>query len=843
MIHVGWSEAEHPLFVGDPDALRRKLDGATGLLGEYWADFRARQVTDPGRRNALIFLPTLITGEGIDEAKDVLKRAWREEETLQAGGGVQFHVWCHAMGRLFRQVVFFDWLAARGAWSPAETEEAADVAIGMALKHVYPVLQSRCRSSNNQVMGMALYCAVAGYVFGRKHGRHPSAQFLMDYGISRLPDIIGLHPGDGYGGEGSTYITCVMTPQTMWLDAFLREATGRSWFETPFQPNGTTLKALMEMEFKATSPGGLMAPWDHYGWTKPIFGSAYAYLARASGDARYLSLIPAFGLWGNTGGLAWGEDDMLWTLLWWPEAFKDFNQRAPEPALFGWLLPRTGAALDDCARRTRLMQVWDQSADTIAGVTRGQVNPNHVMFDYGGEPVFQDGVHAEGSDPWMLSAERVLESLAPAERERWVRYAMSTGNSLKKSVGMVEDGLIAAANAIVVDEEPWYWPGGGRIGTPLHYSTTDGVQVVSADAAAFYQPRHDVRVARRTSIWSREGFGLILDRLEADSPHTWRWQVHLRPDVTLDANGRSAAIRLPSGRRVMLAWDQVAQARSEQEEGFPNTEEKRSCRLDLLQQGRAATFAVLIAPEVARASVCWHAGRVIVEIDGRRHELPVASFTEGCNVQPPLPDVLSLPETEAEFDLQFSELRVLLGAGSSVDDSAAPGGSGLLDAMDRCCAQLHASEPDTQFLMQALETGIWPVQGLAAEILGRLGVSEAAPRLRTMLAREHATAESDMYPGFDAAPPGEDPLAAAKRWRLKAALIVALGRLRDAASVPLLDAIVTDARDFYTVSSVTALALGRIGTDAARPALTKLAQETECNTHTRSLAALAEIRN
>ncbi|MCC7519453.1 MAG: hypothetical protein IT578_09740 [Verrucomicrobiae bacterium] len=809
-----------PLLLGDPDALARKLAGSAGLLRGYWEDFQSRFLADPASRAQMIFLPALLDGTGLDEARATLRRDWQTLAADAAAGDVQFHAWCRC-GAATRRAAFFDWLAARGAWSAADVEEAAESFVGFAYQHAFPVLVGRTRVSNNQALSLALHCAVVGFLFGQKLARHPTAQFLFEHGMHWLPDLIGLFPADGYGGEGSTYTSHVNTPLACWTADFLRQVTGRDWLDVPFRPNGTTLQRIIEMELRLLSPGGLLAPWDHYGWQRAINGSPFSYLARATGNPRHLALIPSLTDESNPGLLAWGADDPLWTLVWWPEQFAGYHETEVPRELFGWFLPRTGAALDDVPRRARLMQVWDYCAGNITGIGRLQCNPNHLMFDYDREPVFQDGSPVSGLDPWRLPSEKVLATLDDGPRERFLAYLSSSGSSSASKIRTgTLPGLIGAANAIVVDDEPWYWPGQLCVGRPEQYARENGSQIVRADCALFYQPRYDVTQACRASLWSDDGFGVVHDLLRADSPHTWQWQVHLRPNLAREDH--SVRVRLSNGKEVLLAWAPVAETRLSTLEGFPKTDEQRCVRLELRQQGVAAEFAVLIAPGAGSASIRPVGdARFEIRIDGRTQTV---SLAQPANVVSPVPDVHELPDILLDHDAQFPEFEP-----RACGEMPAPaeGGSELAQ-VDACFAQLAAPQPDANLLRTALENPCWPVQMAAAEALGRRGLREAAPALRALLEREHA--DRELY-----------ATGTVKRWRLKTAVIVALGRLGDRECVPLLRAILAEGRDFYPVYSVIAQALGRIGGPGAREALTLALRESEHNTHLRARAALKHL--
>ena len=864
-----------PLFLGSPAALAAKLDGASGLLAGYWRAFCERCARDADFRADNLFLPAALGDDAklLAEAADRLRDYYRMLARSDTAGDLQFHTWCRG-GTTTRRVAFCDWLAARGALTPADLVEAAEGFVGFAYKHSYMVLTVRGRSSNNQALSMALNCAVTGFIFGYKLAQHPTARFLFDYGMGRLPDLIGLFPEDGYGGEGSTYTSHVNTPLAFWTHEFLRQVAGQDLLDQPFRPNGTTLRRLLEMELRLLSPGGLLAPWDHYGWEHAVHASPYAYLARVTGNPRYLAMIPAGGMGAHAGSLAWGKDDPLWTLVWWPDAAKDYAETALPAELFGWFLPKTGAALDDPARRVRLMQVWDHSSTTIAAVGRAQINPNHLMLDVAGEPVFQDGVPPTGEDPWQFPPDRVFACLEEAARDRYLRYLGGIGGGagtkaeLAPVVRGLAPGLLGVANAVVVDDEGWYWPGSDRVGRGEFYGRAPGLQAVTADCAAFYQPQYDVARVRRSSVWSDAGFGLVVDTLDAGSEHTWTWQAYLRAETTIA--GTTATVPLTNAPAVRLAWTTDAQASLTAFPTFPRAGEGLpggSQRLELRQRGRQVRFAVAIAPGATSVSVQWLGPqRVEVIVDGQHHLLVVDNF--GGDVQPlgtqqstaafaclrlphgklaeltnglcppPSPDIHDLPDIDTDRALQlplFEQLTQWTATRHHAD-------AGRLGQVDAIFAELGVPDPDPVLVLGALQSPHWPVQAAAAEVVSRRGWREASAVLREVLAAEHARPTAELYPADDAPADGRDSEERGKRWRLKVALIVALGRLRDRQAVPLLGQILADNRDFYGVYSVAAQALGRIGGQRALAALAPAFLESEVNTRTRAEFARAAIR-
>lgn len=859
-----------PLFLGDIKAAERKLNQAGGLLHEYWHEHQARCLQDAEYRKENLFLHALLAGGAErEEAKDLLRDYWRHLAASDTAGDFQFHTWCRC-GSVLRRAVYVDWFAAQGAWTPDELEEAAASFLGYGFKHAFPVLTGRGRSSNNQALSMALYLAVTGFLFGHKLTAHPTGKFLFDYGFGRLPDLIGLFAGDGYGGEGSTYTSHVNTSLTFWTAEFMAQVTGQDWLDKPFKPNGTTLRRMLELEMCIMSPNGLLAPWDHYGWQREINASPFAYMAKVNDDRRYLSLIPALDLWSDPGMLAWGRDDQLWTLVWWPEKFKAHASRELPAELFGWFLPKTGAALDDCAHHSRLMQVWDHATGSIAAVGRCQVNPNHVMFEYAGEPVFQDGIPEADKDPFEFPADQVFAAMPEGARERFLLYLGSIGGTgkadLKPVIKGIAPGLIGAANAIVLDDEGWFWPGAARVGLPRFYARSNELQAVCADCANFYNPPYDVQRARRSSVWTRDGFGLIVDELKATDEHLWVWQVYLRQNTTLE--GRTARVHLNNGHEVLLAWAPgVEDVKLVPMDGYPRALIEGmggSVRLELRARDKDALFAVVIAPDAQSASVRrLDARRFQVKIDGREHILVAGNLEKkkldlgdgttaaafawlpaGADkavelrdgvVSRARADILDVSDIAEERSLGYKALAAL----TQWTAARCSAGASRLSQLDAILAEAVAPQPDLASLLAGLASPHWPVQLAAAEVIGRRGLTQAAAPLRALLEREHTIPKEELYPPENAT--GASVEALAKRWRLKAELVRALGLLRDREAVPLLGRILADSRDFYIVYSNIAQALGRIGGDAALDALEPAFDESEVNTHTRAEFARAAI--
>jgi HEAT repeat protein len=81
-----------------------------------------------------------------------------------------------------------------------------------------------------------------------------------------------------------------------------------------------------------------------------------------------------------------------------------------------------------------------------------------------------------------------------------------------------------------------------------------------------------------------------------------------------------------------------------------------------------------------------------------------------------------------------------------------------------------------------------------------------------------------------------------KRWRLKRAVVTALGLLGDRRAVAPLEAALARCDDFFPVTSQLAVALGRLGADSSIPVLERHVHHAEVNTRIHSQLALQLLR-
>ena len=158
-------------------------------------------------------------------------------------------------------------------------------------------------------------------------------------------------------------------------------------------------------------------------------------------------------------------------------------------------------------------------------------------------------------------------------------------------------------------------------------------------------------------------------------------------------------------------------------------------------------------------------------------------------------------------------------------------------------------------LLEALQSENWRVQLAAADVAGRLELRAAVPILLQIF--EEAEAELPYPPltkwwrwskmqmaakpegdGFDA----DLPELGVKRWRVKRAVVTALGLLGDASAAAPLEAALGRGDDFFPVASQIAVALGRLGAPSSIAVLERNIHHAEINTRVHAQLALQLLR-
>ena len=171
-------------------------------------------------------------------------------------------------------------------------------------------------------------------------------------------------------------------------------------------------------------------------------------------------------------------------------------------------------------------------------------------------------------------------------------------------------------------------------------------------------------------------------------------------------------------------------------------------------------------------------------------------------------------------------------------------------ALEERCGRAAA-----EALIAGLKGDDWRVQLACADAIGRIGIREAVPALLERFAEGEAELPyppltkwwraSKMLRNPNYAE-GVDPSLpmplAVKRWRVKRAVVTALGKIGDARAAAPIEAALARCNDFFPVTSQLAAALGRIGSPTSIPVLERHYHHAEINTQVHSRLALALLK-
>jgi hypothetical protein len=582
------------LFVPEVAALRRKLARATGVPALLWKSLRRL----PNTTGNAVYGPAfcyLATGKEA-YAEQALAGLREQMEVYLAGDislDLQFHTWCNA-APMARLATMLDWIADSPAVSKRDFAAIKEAMLDYTLKHPYNIAKSRLRSFDNQIASMSFCCALVGYLFGVKRGNDLRAQRLMSAGMMRFPDIFGLTPPGGYSYEGSTYFCQIVTPVVSWYCALMEQITGEDLFHKPFPPNQTSPERILRTYLKIIGPSGLMPPWDNYGWMKCASLMGLAYLARKTGDPTPLKVIEAAGLALEPNHIAWGSDDRLWSLLWWPE---DLPVGEAERVFPSWAVEDVAGALVEEKKRWRLFQAWDRCESGVY-CGRAQVNPNMLALDLWGSTVFTDGsANPEKCTQFDYPPEVFNAVLGPGELESIANYLRSYSRwDPEKWVRGFSSGLVGASNSIVVNGEGFYSPAEPKEGRLVSFASLPNLKLLASEAAPFYQPRYPIESMVRTSLLVRDDYFLVSDAIHTSGESLrFDWQAFVRGKVTV--RGRRVNIVTPEGVEVdILPLDKELKPRLTDVPGFPSDLEGCSTLIQYGAEGSEVTIPLLIVP-------------------------------------------------------------------------------------------------------------------------------------------------------------------------------------------------------------------------------------------------------
>lgn len=314
-----------PLLIDDSETFRRAilaLETQDSQKARLWNLIRNSARSAP--LNFPWFTPfvALVTREAqdIENARQVLRAYVAKLDAMLFGIGMQFHFWCFAFPHA-KWSLYFQWLCTLGAFDPEEEERIRRQLIAYHFTNFFYGLRTKPEPEcvDNQALSLAFSNALVGYIFTRGENPSPMAERMLADGLRRLPAMLSGMPASGYSGEGSSYMDCVNGPAVPLAVELLERATGRGdWLRAAPGEGGGTPLAVLRMVAREWMPGGLLLPWDNYGYQ---FGvrAALAYAARKTGENLFFDLLETDALWSYDIGTGWAYDDLVWTLVWWPE--------------------------------------------------------------------------------------------------------------------------------------------------------------------------------------------------------------------------------------------------------------------------------------------------------------------------------------------------------------------------------------------------------------------------------------------------------------------------------------------------------------------------------------------
>ena len=570
---------QKPFYIDDIEALRKKLADAERnktLIGQVWSSVRRRAQYAPEKYPWHTPFVALVTGDprDIENAKDAIRGYLATLEPQSFGMGLQFHFWCFAFPHA-RWALYFQWLASMGAWDPEEEKRIREELITFQYINFFTGMRTKPEPEcvDNQTMSLCYSNALLGHLFG---GQSAIARRMYEDGMRRLPSIIGGLPTSGYSGEGSAYMDGVVGPSIPFIVELLERTTGGDWFNKSLPPHGGSADTVCRMIAREWMPCGLVLPWDDYGYAIPVH-SCIAYAAQRTNDPLYGELLEHHANWALDQNIGWGYDDLIWSLIWWPE-----NMPLNPVPFACWSEPEVGAALVSDDAQLYVLQMWDESAPIHP--TRAHVNPNSLVFCAYGSPLSVDG-----------STSSECKAFKFDDTWREVGY-MDLGEKRKFNFGK---GCGGGHSVLLVDQ----WEGMRafseyRQATQLAFSESE--KSVLTDVTPVYREKAPdaIAVQRRTRLCC-ERFWLIEDLAKFESEHHVTARFFLRPGQIDTARG--VAIETAEGVRLtllpLLGSDDKTVTPIP---GFPQQLDGESLQIDFTQRGAECRWLWLAWPEPTR---------------------------------------------------------------------------------------------------------------------------------------------------------------------------------------------------------------------------------------------------
>lgn len=293
-----------------------------------------------------------------------------------------------------------------------------------------------------------------------------------------------------------------------------------------FAPSGGKPISVLEMVAREFMPGGLLLPWDNYGYQ---FGvrSALAYGALKTKDRLFFDTLENKCIWTYDIGIGWAYDDLVWTLIWWPDSKPKNDDDGT-----CWFEKSTGVALVSKDKTQYAIQMWDESAPIIP--TRCHVNPNAVLFSAYGVPLSADGSPTPNKN----------HSFMFDDTWRSVGF-LSMNTESRYNYG---DGCLGAHSCVILDNNE-----GMRANS--EYNQICRSEYFKEENSAFcdvtpiYVDNHpDIKAVVRKTTLACDRFYLVEDLVCADDEHKYTSRFLLRPNVEV----KDGYIKLSTKEKVSL---------------------------------------------------------------------------------------------------------------------------------------------------------------------------------------------------------------------------------------------------------------------------------------------------
>ena len=613
---------DKPLLIPDLDRLRENLsawESEKSKRGDMW-----RKIKNCARFSPMTYpwytpFVALVTREEQDiaNAKKVLAAYLQKLEEMYFCSGLQMHFWCFAFPHA-KWSLYFQWLCSIGAYTPEEEQEISETLVTYQFLNFYYGMNTKPEPEcvDNQTLSLSLSNAIVGWLFYEIGGEPcEMARIMHRDGLRRLPFLIGSLPRSGYTGEGSAYMDGVIGPAIPITIEFLELFTGETdLFTKSFPPNGTVPLHVVEMVAREWMPGGLLLPWDNYGYQ---FGtrSTLAYAARKTGREEFYQALEDGNLSYDV-GIGWAYDDFVWTLVWQPDAPPSVSSGDGS-----WYEPEAGACLRSADGGLCLYQIWDDSAPNIP--TRCHVNPSMVLFNAYGLPLSADGspAHEGGERFWFDDTWREVSFLTIGQKDSY-----NYGN-----------GCGGAHSVVLLDG--WEGLRAFREGPQLKSSEAAlSRRMAEADTAPLYQEKApDVRAMRRRSRLAADRFFLVEDLADCGAEHDVAARFVLRPECVPSAFGMK--IQTPEGVTLHIfdAENPDAPAVCEAVEGHPRNPDSGCVLADFKARGTRVHRLFAAFPSRTRKKEAYEADFVCIPDPEKSMTVEDALCAEGTLVPLRLP--------------------------------------------------------------------------------------------------------------------------------------------------------------------------------------------------------------